>query len=329
MSRIFRWSKRPFVLTITGIVCLLLAPTAEGGELLCDGVVLDADAGVAYAMSPAGGIDAIDLVSGAVQWSSHEAAKPLHLTDGMLIAQGEAIAPGRVELAALAAESGARRHGMTVSLPADVWTGVDDRPGRSFRCHLGGGASRLTASWRESRAVDTRFAISSPALDETSDPVIASAAVGGSRSGAATLDLVRGTVAPMEASRVAASSLSAPVHQFGPYLAGVEGRQRLSANGGHVLASVQTGDPGDWQKYRWSIYTAAGDLVGSIAHHTASAPFTVAGSVLVFRDQPYTLVVDGAPVSEPLKLRGIDLASGVEVWSSPLRDTAYRGPFEP
>ena len=327
MSRNSRWPKGSFVFILTAALCVLPLTAAEGGQLLCDGVVLGA--GVAYAMNPAGGIDAVDLATGAVQWSSSEAAKPLHLADGLLIAHGEPVAAGAIDMAALDAANGLRQHEMTATLPAGVWAGVDDRPGRSFRCHVGGGVASLAVSWRESRAVDNRFAVPAPALDETSGPVIAAAADSGSLSGAATLDLVGGRATPMEPGQIAPSSLAAPSHQVGVFLAGVEGRQRLSADGGHVLASVRTGDPGDWQKYRWSIYTTAGALVGSLSHHTASAPFAVSGTTLVFRDQPFTRVIDGDQINAPLSLRGVDLASGEEVWSRALRDTAFRGPFEP
>ncbi len=328
MSRTSRRPGGPFVLIVFAAFCVMVAPAARAGHLLGDGVVLDAGAGVVYAMSPAGGIDAIDLGSGEVRWSSVAAAKPLHLTDGLLIAQVERAARGAVDLAALSAESGARRHGMTVALPPDVWAGVDDGPDRSFRCHVGGGVSDLAVSWRESRPVDNRFAIPAPALDESSGPVIAPATAGGSRTGAASLDLVAGAMTPLSAREIPVP-LAAPSHHVGVYLAAVEGRQRLSADGNHVLASVRTGEPGEWLKYRWSVYTRSGERVGSISHHLASAPFTVAGTTLVYRDQPYTLVVDGAPSSEPLTLRGVDLASGAEIWARAIRETAYQGPFVP
>lgn len=330
MSRISRWPKRSSVPFITAAaLSMLLAPGAEGGHLLCDGVVLDAGSGMAYAMNPDGGIEAIELATGAVHWSSSEAAKPLHLTEGLLIAHRDPAAPGSVDMVALATRSGSRQHGMTATLAEGVWAGVDDRPGGAFRCHAGGGVADLAVSWSAYQAVDDRFAVTAPAFDETSGPVIPPAAPAGALSGSAELDLVAGRMTPMAPGQIAAGSLSVASEETGVFLAGVPGRQWLSADGAHVLSSARTGAPGEWQKYRWSVYTTAGELVGTISHHLASVPFVVTGTTLVFRDQPYALVVDGALVSEPLKLRGVDLRSGVEIWSRALRDTAYRGPFEP
>lgn len=70
--------------------------------------------------------------------------------------------------------------------------------------------------------------------------------------------------------------------------------------------------------------------MGSFDHPVAIAPFVVAGSTLVLESRPFQRRdTDGRYVQAPLALRGIDLASGREIWTLEIRDVSYYGPFPP
>jgi hypothetical protein len=59
------------------------------------------------------------------------------------------------------------------------------------------------------------------------------------------------------------------------------------------------------------------------------APFVVVGSRLLYVAQPSARRSGEATVSEPLRLRALDVRSGAELWVLPIVDTAYRGPMPP
>src|SRR5262245_40659275 len=65
-----------------------MQPVASDFQL-CPGVVVDPVRGEAYLMNPQRGIDAIELSSGRLIWSSSAAATPLTLSDQRLVAQAE------------------------------------------------------------------------------------------------------------------------------------------------------------------------------------------------------------------------------------------------
>ncbi len=113
-----------------------------------------------------------------------------------------------------------------------------------------------------------------------------------------------------------------------------EGRplaQLLSADRRFLLVSSQAGQPpGAWDRYLWSIFSlASGELVGTMRYHRSGDHFLVLGSTLFHLSRPFGRRVGDEWIEEPLKLRAVDLGSGTELWSYPLRDTTYRGPRPP
>jgi len=85
------------------------------------------------------------------------------------------------------------------------------------------------------------------------------------------------------------------------------------------------------ETYRWKIYSLAdGRPVGSVTTHTSYAPFFLGDRELIYEVRPFVVRNDdGTFDSQPRHLRAIELASGHELWTRPLRDTEYRGPFPP
>ena len=101
-----------------------------------------------------------------------------------------------------------------------------------------------------------------------------------------------------------------------------------SADRRHLLiTSLAESGPGSRQRYLWSIYSlSSGQLMGRIRHHRSADRFAVLGSDLLHMSRPTGRRVDGRWVEDPLRIRAVDLTTGVERWSLPLRDTSYRGP---
>src|SRR5688572_10896604 len=76
-------------LVIVATVLPMDGQPADQSFLLLHGTIVDSNRGAAYVAKPNGAIDAIDLASGRTLWTSNEAAVPIGLSNGLLVAQVE------------------------------------------------------------------------------------------------------------------------------------------------------------------------------------------------------------------------------------------------
>jgi hypothetical protein len=112
-------------------------------------------------------------------------------------------------------------------------------------------------------------------------------------------------------------------------LSNQSGRQFVSADGRQVLVSERIADDRTFDKYRWSLHTRDGALLGEVSSFVSYSPFAVYDSLLLFSTPPNARRIGEELRSEPLLMKAFDLRSGAEVWRHALRDTQYRGPFPP
>ena len=152
MNQSKRWPSRPgwgwsiptvFLPSLLAILLLagvalgqprpLQAAVPDHGIALLEGVVISPQQGFAYLMRPGGGIDAVDLASGAVRWRTKSAAKPLAIAAGRLVAQADSRGANALKLVVLDARSGAARDSVRIPLPAGVAATVIDTASSSFR----------------------------------------------------------------------------------------------------------------------------------------------------------------------------------------------------
>jgi hypothetical protein len=88
---------------------------------LAPGIIVDPGQRRLYAVSPDGGIKAVDVRTGGEVWTSKAAAKPIGLVAGKLIGQVEgAKATNLLEVAALDAATGRRLASGSAELPAQI-----------------------------------------------------------------------------------------------------------------------------------------------------------------------------------------------------------------
>lgn len=288
---------------------------------LRDGVLVEPGRSTLYLMSPEGAVEAVDVALGEVRWRSAEAARPLALAGGRLIAQAEPGTAGELRLVLLDAGSGRLRDGEVVPLPAGARATVDDGLGRSFSAHAQAAGERATVWWSFTRRVVRGTA---PEPGEPAEET--------SFSGAVRVDAGAGTVRSLAAGEVPAEPV-APPPDLGPgeRIEAVAGRQFRSADGRHVLVSERIGDDRTWANYRWTVFERAGGTrVGAVERPVSYAPFLVAGTRLIVESRPSVRrTAEEEWLEEPLEIRALDLVSGVELWRRPLRDTSYRGPMPP
>lgn len=269
----------------------LLALTVPGMSVaaaLHDGVVIDGEA--AYVMSPKGGIDAIDLATGKVMWKSAEAAKPLLVKDGALLAQARPGKAGKLVVMKLDTRAGVARGRVDVAIPEDIRANVFDGPSRKFRAQALATSDGVVVSW---------------AADE------------GIAQGAVGLDLAMGKAVPLEEAQAVTS-----IRTSG------RDRELASIDGRHILRSERL-EATLGNRYRWTVTDATGTKIAAIDAPVSMAHFVVSGNRLLYVAQPSARKVGSQLVQEPMRLRALDLESGVELWSAPITDSEYRGPFPP
>ena len=308
-----------FLLTVAvAVVCL--SPAALGqqpsmGHELRPGVVIDLPLGLAFAMSPGGGIDAIDLRDGNVRWHSDDADRPVAVSGGRLIAQATSTAPRELALMSFDAAGGGRLASGSFTLPEGTKAPVVDGLGTTFRIWAEGEGTPLRIGWEYSRTVVQGMATEGP----PPEPKITSGALSFELSTGATTAL--GTPVPRLKQRyLADASERVPA---------ADGRQFVSLDGNHVLISRRIADVSSWKQYSWTVVDRNGQELGSIERHNSYSPFVVTATVMVFATPPQARRVGDEIEEEPLSLRGVDIRSGIQQWSREIRGLEYQGPFPP
>lgn len=301
---------------------VLLAPgvsMAAGGDSirpLHEGVVIDSASGAAYVMSPRGGVDALELATGNVMWNSRDAAKPLLLKDGKLLAQARPAKDGALVVVALDAKGGKTQGRVDIEVPSFVRANVLDGPSRKFRAEAfeaEDGGVVVAWSAEEGRALQGFVEAEGANMS-----ILEGAAKTSTLSGAVKIDVASGRAVPVSGAEP--RSLSAQV-------AGE--RQMASVDGRHILRSERNPEGGLWNRYRWTITNAAGVKLGTVEAPVSMAAFVVSGNQLFYVAQPSVRKEENKLVEQPLRLRALDLRTGNELWASAVVDSTFRGPFPP
>ena len=317
-----RLARRGFV--SFALLATVLAGAAQAQLLrpAIDGLVLDSARAQAYAMNETGGIDALDLSTGAVAWSTQAAVKPLVKVDGLLLAQATSEKANVLALAILD-DTGTLRALTEVALPEGVQVASRDGLGQMFRLHLVAvEGKQVTLGWTALSYPASGLRLKSPTLSASSSRP---------SEGAIVVDLAgaRASVIPAEqAANLLANPPGAVAAEIA--LAASGPRTFLATDGAARLVSTLNEDATTpLTRYRWTIFNAQGAVAGGVEHAVSSAPFVLAGSSLVYVEQPTGRLVGDVVERMPLSLISVDLATGAELWQRELVDTRYHGPFPP
>lgn len=340
---------RSALVSVAWAACLCLCPftfsvpmaaqqSPAGAVELRPGVVIDAAREIAYVMDPKGGIDAVRLARGQLVWHSNEAARPLSATGGLLLAQAEVPNAGNeLQLRTLDANTGRMRRAMTHLLPGGTRATVVGTVEGTFLVQATATGTEATLLWEfEARPLQGvkpgALDIDAPEDERAVAPLqqqhLQPRATIEPASGVVRVELRSGrtSAAPQDqkVSLVARALEAAPEMR----IAAITGQQFVSADGRHVLASERIGDDSVWDKYQWTILErATGRRVGAITDYRSYAPFMVVGDVIYYETGPLERRTDAGMVSEPLRLRAVNLSTSAVVWTRDIRDTTYRGPF--
>lgn len=309
-----------------------LVPGTAVAATLHDGVVIDFAKGAAYVASPEGGIDAVQLSTGNVIWKTREAAKPLLVKDGALLAQGRPGANGELTLVTLNTRQGVAKSRAEVALPG-VRANLKDGPSQTFRAEAFVAADKsVVVTWV---AEEPTFRGMVPAPEDGLAPAksaAVSAGRGRSWSGAVQVDMAQGRAVPMaleKAQRLQEPALAVRAEGIRVRGLGTTTRELPSLDGQHVLKSERNPEGGLWTPYRWTVTDKSGRVIGTANAPVSLTPFLVSGTRILYMALPSVRKEGDKMVEQPLRLVSMDLLSGTDVWTSEVVDSNYRGPFPP
>jgi hypothetical protein len=295
---------------------LALVPAMSGAQApegtssaLFEGVVIDAATGTAFVMSPKGGVDAVDLATGARKWNSRAAVRPIMIGDGGLLAQAPPSENGLLEVVTLDTAAGIVKDRMSLELPAGINASVIDTPAQKTR--VGGyrdAGGDAVVTWDIERK---------PAR-------------GMAPAGVDEIQRLRGGARLDRAARRAVAVAVAGDDEGLSNLTIEEMSQLRSIDGRHLMRVTHNPDRTNLAApYSLSISDESGATIATIDSTVSLTPFIVIDSTLYYVAQPSIVLEGGAYVSEPLRLKAISLASGTQAWAAPVLDILHVGMLPP
>jgi hypothetical protein len=338
-TRFMRTLSLSLLLSATVAAAPSLAAEARGVALR-DEVLVDTARSVAYTMHPEGGVEAIDLQRGLSLWRSSAAERPLALNGGLLVAQARPGAQGELRIVALdVLHDGAASAEADLPMPAGIRADYAETLRHSYRASATVTAEGVVIDWqyeprpslpnrmREVRGEEEEKEREMEGEQEREGKLAANARGAEARSGHALFDLQAGRLLPLapekalrlSATRPGIQVLSAPL---------AEARRFASIDGRHILTSrrvsgLSTTTP---NPYRWTITEAeSGRELGTVEARYSVSPFLVAGGQVIHVAQPRVRIEGKNKLEQALRLRAVDLTTGLEVWSRDLRDTRFSG----
>jgi hypothetical protein len=344
---------------LAGAMAPLAALAAESPFLLRDTAIIDPAHGAAYVATPGGTVDAVDLSAGRTLWTSAEAAVPLGIDQGLVVAQSEEkpLPTEKFKIVVLDAANGGKVSEATVMLPDGVRALVEDEIGKSFRATAEREGALFVVSWlysdfevrgkapSENEKPALHFYAGSVRLDPRSGKVIN--ASGGELTGPPAR-WKRYGAPPQQPWQSGTVSARAEGGRGGPLVLkrtdAASGRalpdQTLSAHAlvdvasydqAHLLVSERVGGGGpDDPEYHWIVYAVeTGERISELRRDVSAAPFFVFGDSIVLTSQPRTYIRGDVRVDEPLQLQAFRLSSGVPKWNVELRDLSNHHPLPP
>lgn len=311
------------------------APTPPNANpfQLRPGVVVDPVRRVAYIMNPDGAVEALDLGAGTQLWSTREAAKPLAVAGEKLVAQAEASDAGNaLPLVVMESKSGEVVTKAVRGLPAGVKPSIVETVNGEFTAFAEAEGGNALVAWQYlKRHLRGMHPNTKDTISGTETEGVQSLSDEQSRSGAFRLNLSTGATSNVSGPGIPTiMSMQQKVLPAAERLPGLPETQVLSADERYILVSERVEDDRVWEKYKLTVYDRAGRApVGEFRSHFSVVPFFVTDSTVVFERRPSIRRAEAGLVEESLALRAVDLKTGRELWTRPIRDTSFRGPFPP
>jgi hypothetical protein len=338
--------------------CIVVDPTRYPLAFeFAQAAVVDPEKPLAYLMAPESRIDKVDLSSGGILATGTQGARPLLLYNSIVLAQAEPHEQSQsLKLVGLNAKDLSVGFETDVPLPSGVHPLIDDQLGRSFYASARLEGGEIVVQWRFVQRRVTGVATSEPArivagwtrMDSSTGHLTSSG------SGEAP---VREEEFPATVQELAHSgALAGRPCRVDDLIAAIQyGEEsgatsvvlrRWSARTGEALPDVKLfgGDltfravSADCRHllasrardgWLWSIYSmATGDRLAEMRKAAPAVQFFIRNKHLFYL-APATVVRTGGQlkIDQPRRLLTVDFKGGKELWSRPIRETTYLGPY--
>jgi hypothetical protein len=317
-----RMNRMTFLIVVGCMQANAQASTVE----LSPGVLVDAEAKVAFAVNPAGYTQRLNLDDGSSRWMSVDRVFPLTVADGVLISFGAPDAPGGANLVFINPEDGSILDRVSFDLPEQISANYFPNPKQRFSAQAVDTPAGARVFWRHERQELRGAAILEldQAGNESINPItVTQGAFDVVRDGDRFFAIpVRTQLNPPQARPLALSAQER--------IPGVSGAQHRAANDRHVQVAQASPDETFGQLWAWQIYDRDGARQARYSSPFAYAPFVLSEQTLVIRQQPYSFTHANAKATEfAARLLGVDAETGREIWSFDVLDQEYRGPLPP
>lgn len=312
---------------------------------LTDGVIVDAENGIAHIMGAEGGVSALDLTNGEVLWTSEDAVRPLLAAEELLVVQAKTTrTTNTLQLATLDARGGGGFiNESPLRLPDNVRPDFVRSPTRSFALHARADEDQVVIDWEfrdgQTRALpDEEDEILTEELPEEDDfgslemvpAIFPETPMASVQRGQATLSLIDGRVEDRGISDLGLEAQQLPqtesplaeIIEPTPVILEVTEDEPtfLSRDRKHYMRSELIGDEA-WGEYQWSIFDAqTHQLVGQIVETESSAPFVVLDDRLLTEMQPMSYAQQDNWIELPRRLVAYNLKTAERLWARPLMD---------
>jgi hypothetical protein len=348
-----------FLLSLALIGACIVVDTSRNALAFefAQAAVVDPEKPLAYLMAPEIRIDEVDLSSGQILATSIHGARPLLLYNSVLLAQAEPHEQSEsLRLVGLNAKDLTVNFETGVPLPPGVHSLIDDDLGSSFHVSARFDAGEILVRWRSVQRRITGVPTNEPARVAAGwarvDPNTGRLTGSGSGEAPAWEEKLPTAVRELAHS----SALAGRPCQVDDLIAAIQYGEEggatsvvlrrwnaqtgqglpdvklfgseltfrsLSADCRHLLASRAM------DGWLWSIYSmTTGDKVTEILMSAPAAQFFIWDGGLVYV-APGTIVRAGGQlkIDQPRRLSAVDLKTGKELWSRPIRETTYLGPY--
>jgi hypothetical protein len=320
-------------------------------------VVVDSEKPMAYLMAPEARIDEVDLSSGQLLATSTQGARPLLLHHSVLLAQAEPHEQSEgLRLAGLNSRDLAITFEVNVPLPAGVQALIDDRLGASFHVSAHIDVGEIVVQWRSVQRQISGTPTNEPAHVATGWARIDPNDGRLTNSGGGEAPIREEDMPAVVRKLVDSGALATQPCRVDDLVAAIQYREddgattvilrRWRKETGESLPDVKLfGSELTFRSFSvdcryllasramdgwlWSIYRAkTGDRAAELHMlEPASQFFLWDGSL--FYVSPAIMVRGDRQlkIDQPRRLLAMDLKTGNELWSRPIRETAYLGPY--
>jgi photosystem II stability/assembly factor-like uncharacterized protein len=297
---------------------------------LAPGIIVDPSRRRLYATGLDGRLDAVELQSGRPLWSTGDAAKPIGLVNDNVIAQAEpAGAAGRLEIVGLDPLSGSRTAARTVPLPSGVLASTRPAPESTFVAEASPEDGDARVSWRFSK--HPRQGIAPGTAPRIRQPRAATTMSATPEVNAGTFRLNLRSGAVTDGGRAPAPQTMAAEKPPLVRAPSNPGELRFaSADGRASAVSQRVADDSVAEPYRLKVYDArTHQPLGDFNSRASAVRFFVDDGQVIYDSKPYVEASGEHQVEVPRRIVAVNLSTGKEVWSVPVRDDTYRGPYPP